>query len=87
MLDWLQKIVKLNVCPSVSDYMKMYSLTFKNASQHVISLRLSAGCFMNDDERTLVMNTGDDEILKYGGWIGYCKGHKNMLELDKESQR
>ena len=26
MLDWLQKIVKLNVCPSVSDYMKMYSL-------------------------------------------------------------
>ena len=85
MLDWLQKIVKLNVCQSVSDYMKMYSLTFKNASQHVISLRLSAGCFMNDDER--MMNTGDDEILKYGGWIGYCKGHKNMLELDKESQR
>ena len=42
---------------------------------------------MNDDERTLVVNTGDDEILKYGGWIGYCKGHKNMLELDKESQR
>ena len=79
MLDWLQKIVKLNVCPSVSDYMKMYSLTFKNASQHVISLRLSAGCFMNDDERTLVVNTGDDEILKYGGWIGYCKGHKKHV--------
>ena len=34
---------------------------------------------MNDDERTVVMNTGDDEIFKYGGWIGYCKGHKKHV--------
>ena len=66
MLDWLQKIVKLNVCPSVSDYMKMYSLTFKNASQHVISLRLSAGCFMNDDEMTVDVDDKKYESMEDG---------------------